>query len=141
MCPASEAERHDGPGLLDELVSSVAAVVDESVVGGEHGSTANCRQELPDVLLRIYILSLTAKGPLQKQRNRMLSAGQEAQSDSCKRTGRRFRPFKTVTAQGNNIVSFSATTLAAATATPEPASLAVLGASLAGLGLIRRKKA
>ena len=45
-----------------------------------------------------------------------------------------------LTAQGNNIVSFSATTLSAATATPEPASLAVLGASLAGLDLIRRKE-
>ena len=44
-----------------------------------------------------------------------------------------------LTAQGNNITSFSATTLA--TAIPEPASMALLGGSLAAVGLIRRKKA
>ena len=42
------------------------------------------------------------------------------------------------TAQGNTITSFSATTLAVAT--PEPASLAVLGGSLAAFGLLRRRK-
>lgn len=44
-----------------------------------------------------------------------------------------------LTAQGNNIVSFSATTLASAV--PEPASFALLGGSLAAVGLLRRKKA
>ena len=42
-------------------------------------------------------------------------------------------------AQGNRITSFSGTTLSVAT--PEPASLAILGGSLAALGLIRRRKA
>ena len=44
-----------------------------------------------------------------------------------------------LTAQGDNITSFSATTLAANV--PEPASMAILGGSLAAIGLIRRKKA
>jgi len=47
-----------------------------------------------------------------------------------------------LTAQGNRITSFSATTLAAeASSVPEPASLAILGGSLAMIGLVRRKKA
>ena len=44
-----------------------------------------------------------------------------------------------LTAQGDNITSFSATTLAANVA--EPTSMAILGGSLAAIGLIRRKKA
>ena len=44
-----------------------------------------------------------------------------------------------LTAQGDNITSFSATKLAANVA--EPASMAILGGSLAAIGLIRRKKA
>ena len=47
-----------------------------------------------------------------------------------------------LTAQGDNITSFSATTLAAAaTSVPEPASMALLGGSLTLIGLVRRKKA
>lgn len=44
-------------------------------------------------------------------------------------------------AQGNQITTFSATTLSTAVATPEPMSLALLGGSLAALGLVRRRKA
>ncbi len=46
-----------------------------------------------------------------------------------------------LTAQGDNITSFSATTLGVASNVPEPASLALLGGSLAFGGLVRRKKA
>lgn len=47
----------------------------------------------------------------------------------------------TLSAQGNQVNTFSATTLSTGTPTPEPASLAILGGSLAALGLLRRKKA
>ena len=43
-----------------------------------------------------------------------------------------------LTAQGDNITSFSATTLA--TNIPEPASTAIVCSSLAAIGMIRRKK-
>jgi hypothetical protein len=34
-CPVAEADRHDGPWLIDELVPSFATVVEEIGVGRE----------------------------------------------------------------------------------------------------------
>jgi hypothetical protein len=35
MCPLAQSEGHDAPRLIDQLVPSLAAVVDEIVVGFE----------------------------------------------------------------------------------------------------------
>ena len=35
MCPGPQAERHDAPGLADELVPGVAAVIHSVGVGGQ----------------------------------------------------------------------------------------------------------
>ena len=59
MRPRSQSDRHDGPGLVDEPVPSVAAMVDESVVGGEDAvGQPVVAQELPDVLLRVQLGAL-----------------------------------------------------------------------------------
>ena len=36
MCPVAQSERHDGPRLIDEFVPSVAAMVNQVVIGREH---------------------------------------------------------------------------------------------------------
>src|ERR1700758_2415551 len=35
MSPIAEAERHDPPGLVDELVPGMAAVIEDGAIGGE----------------------------------------------------------------------------------------------------------
>jgi len=56
MCPLAQADGHDGPWLLDELVPGVAAVVEDVVVGAEDaiGKPVGAHV-LPDVLDRIEL--------------------------------------------------------------------------------------
>jgi len=54
MNPITEAERHDPPGLVDELVPGMAAVIEDGAVGGEHpAGEPVVAQELPEVLNRV----------------------------------------------------------------------------------------
>ena len=60
----AQADGHDGPGLIVELVPGVAAVVDESIEVIEHAvGEPVVADELPDVLLRVQL------GALRRQRN------------------------------------------------------------------------
>ena len=54
MGPIAQSDGHDAPGLIDELVPCVAAMIDDVVVGFEHAvGEPIVAQELPDVLGRI----------------------------------------------------------------------------------------
>ena len=59
MGPIAQADGHDGPRLIDELVPGVAAVVDQVVVGGEDAvGEPVLAHEPPDVLLRVQLRAL-----------------------------------------------------------------------------------
>jgi hypothetical protein len=59
----AQTDGHDAPGLLDELVPSVAAVIDEIVVGFEDTVREPVvAHELPDVLDRIEFGAFRRQG-------------------------------------------------------------------------------
>lgn len=56
MRPLAQSDGHDAPGLIDELVPSVAAMVDEIVVGFEDAVREPVvAHELPDVFDRVEL--------------------------------------------------------------------------------------
>ena len=55
-CPIAAGNGHDFPGLVDERVPGVAAVIDDVVEGLEDAVRQPIRpHELPDVFLRIEL--------------------------------------------------------------------------------------
>jgi hypothetical protein len=64
VCPVAQPEGHDAPRLVDEPVPSVAAVVDDDLVGPEDAVREPVvAHELPDVLHRVEL------GALGRQRD------------------------------------------------------------------------
>src|ERR1700760_2894606 len=56
MSPIAEAERHDPPGLVDELVPGMAAVIEDGAIGGEDPvGEPVVAQELPEVLDQVQL--------------------------------------------------------------------------------------
>ena len=67
MRPITQSERHDAPWLIDELVPSVAALVDDVVVGVENAvREPGVAHELPDVFGRVQFGAFGRQG---KQRD------------------------------------------------------------------------
>ena len=64
MRPIAQADGHDAPWLIDELVPGVAAVVEDVVVGSEDAvGEPVVAHELPDVLDRVEL------GAFRRQRD------------------------------------------------------------------------
>jgi hypothetical protein len=56
MRPIAQSDRHDFPGLIDELVPGVAAVIDDIVIGFEDAVREPVvAHELPDIFLRVQL--------------------------------------------------------------------------------------
>ena len=63
MRPLAEPDGHDAPGLVDELVPSLAAVIDEIVVGFEDAVREPVvAHKLPDVLDRVELGAFRRQG-------------------------------------------------------------------------------
>ena len=61
MRPLAQSDGHDAPGLIDELVPSVTAMVDEIVVGFEDAVREPVvAHELPDIFDRIETRGILA---------------------------------------------------------------------------------
>lgn len=56
MRPLAQSDGHDAPRLIGEFVPSLAAMIDDVVVGAEHAVGAPIlAHELPDVLYRVQL--------------------------------------------------------------------------------------
>src|ERR1700756_5953018 len=56
MSPIAEGDRHEPPGLVDELVPGMAAVIEDGAIGGEDPvGEPVVAQELPEVLDRVQL--------------------------------------------------------------------------------------
>ena len=63
MRPLGQSDGHDPPGLVDELVPCLAAVIDEIVVGFEDAvGKPVIAHELPDVLDRVELGAFRRQG-------------------------------------------------------------------------------
>ena len=59
MWPNAQPERHDAPGLGNELVPCVSAVIDDVVLAGEHPVREPVvAHELPNILLQVQLGAL-----------------------------------------------------------------------------------
>lgn len=59
MCPVSQPDRHDAPGLFDEAIPGIAAVIDDIVVRAEDAvGQPVVAHELPQVLDRVQFRAL-----------------------------------------------------------------------------------
>ena len=59
MCPIAHADGHDPPGLIDEFVPGVAAMIEDDVVGIEDAiGQPIFAHELPDILDRVEFRTL-----------------------------------------------------------------------------------
>src|ERR1700737_47107 len=78
MCPVAWADRHDGPGLLDEVVPGIERVVKDVVVGGEDTvGEPIVADELPDVFDRVEF------GRFRRQRHQGDVGGNDSLSERC----------------------------------------------------------
>jgi len=63
MRPMTQSDGHDAPGLVDELVPCLAAVIDEIVIGFEDAiGEPVVAHKLPDVLDRVELGAFRRQG-------------------------------------------------------------------------------
>ena len=63
MCPLAQSDGHDAPGLIDELVPCLAAVIDEIIVGFEDAVREPVvAHKLPDILNRVELGAFRRQG-------------------------------------------------------------------------------
>jgi hypothetical protein len=74
----AQSDGHDAPGLIDQVVPSLAAMIDEIVVGFEDAAGKPVvAHELPDILDRIEL------GAFWRQRMMVMLAGTRRRADKC----------------------------------------------------------